>query len=797
MRSARWIAAVLAALAVPLLVAPGALARTSSLTGVVQLQHADARKPGAPNLWSYTLRTARRRYELRLAGPTYLTPGSYVQVRGTRRGGVFRVRSVRRVVAHTSAARRLVRAATVVASAPTQPTIAVILLNFSNDKRTPFSASTVASTLFGAGGSVANYYAEQSWNQTTLTGTVFGWVTIADTNAGCDYTTWASQALSAVHLPAGYTHVMYVFPEVDSCSWAGLGDLPGPETWINGFVQLRVMGHELGHNFGVHHASSLQCAVGATRVALSDDAHCPFVATRDEYADPFSVMGGASTRQFTAVAKEELGWLQPTGTLTVEASGTYAIAASELDGAATHLLRIPRTGGALYVDVRQPFGASFDTFTPGSAAVNGVQVRWAPMEFGFAAATQAKLVDATPGTATYNDAALTAGDSLTDPVSGAVITTDAITAGGAIVTITLPGSTDDAPTAPDGVAASVVGSDVDLTWSASTDDGTVTGYRVYRDGTQIGAPAGLAVQDTPGAGRHSYGVLAVDDQGHESAVAGPAPVSVGDATPPSEPTGLAATVTGGQVKLTWAASTDDFAVSGYRVYRGSSLLGQVTTTLAADPTGHPGVTNSYSVAAVDGAGNVSARSAMLPVKIPDTRPPSPVTGLKVKTARRPWGATLTWIASTDDVGVTGYRIYREAAHVATVTTLPYFDPNLPHGEMSVYAVAAIDAAGHEGTRARIAAVPQPDDTVAPTAPKRLKGRALTRRRVKLTWSPAFDAFGVTRYEVRAPGKVVRLTGRRVTVTVKGRRGRRVSILVYAYDDAGNRSTAARVRVKLR
>jgi hypothetical protein len=51
--------------------------------------------------------------------------------------------------------------------------------------------------------------------------------------------------------------------------------------------------------------------------------------------------------------------------------------------------------------------------------------------------------------------------------------------------------------------------------------------------------------------------------------------------------------------------------------------------------------------------------------------------------------------------------------------------------------------------------------------------------------------------VRAPGKVVRLTGRGVTVTVKGRRGRKVSILVYAYDDAGNRSTAARVRVKLR
>ena len=52
---------------------------------------------------------------------------------------------------------------------------------------------------------------------------------------------------------------MYLFPELNSCAWAGLGDIAGPETWINGFVSLRVMGHELGHNFGVHHANAWEC----------------------------------------------------------------------------------------------------------------------------------------------------------------------------------------------------------------------------------------------------------------------------------------------------------------------------------------------------------------------------------------------------------------------------------------------------------------------------------------------------------------------------------------------------------
>ena len=51
-------------------------------------------------------------------------------------------------------------------------------------------------------------------------------------------------------------------------------------------------------------------------------------------------------------------------------------------------------------------------------------------------------------------------------------------------------------------------------------------------------------------------------------------------------------------------------------------------------------------------------------------------------------------------------------------------------------------------------MPPPDDTVAPTAPRRLKAKALTKRRVRLTWSAAFDAFGVKRYRVQAPGKVV-------------------------------------------
>ena len=51
-----------------------------------------------------------------------------------------------------------------------------------------------------------------------------------------------------------------------------------------------------------------------------------------------------------------------------------------------------------------------------------------------------------------------------------------------------------------------------------------------------------------------------------------------DTTPPSVPSGLAATpVSASQVDLTWTASTDNVAVTGYRIFRGGSLVGNSST----------------------------------------------------------------------------------------------------------------------------------------------------------------------------------------------------------------------------
>jgi RHS repeat-associated protein len=82
-----------------------------------------------------------------------------------------------------------------------------------------------------------------------------------------------------------------------------------------------------------------------------------------------------------------------------------------------------------------------------------------------------------------------------------------------------------------------------------------------------------------------------------------------DTTVPSVPTGLAAAAYGpNQINLAWSASTDNVAVQGYRVYRDSVLLATTASTTYADTGLVTAASHTYTVAAIDGAGNASPQS---------------------------------------------------------------------------------------------------------------------------------------------------------------------------------------------
>ena len=83
----------------------------------------------------------------------------------------------------------------------------------------------------------------------------------------------------------------------------------------------------------------------------------------------------------------------------------------------------------------------------------------------------------------------------------------------------------------------------------------------------------------------------------------------GDTTPPSTPSGLKATgTTSSSVSLSWTASTDNVGVTGYNIYRGSTLAGTSTGTTFTDTGLTANTAYSYTVKAFDAAGNLSAAS---------------------------------------------------------------------------------------------------------------------------------------------------------------------------------------------
>jgi fibronectin type 3 domain-containing protein len=273
------------------------------------------------------------------------------------------------------------------------------------------------------------------------------------------------------------------------------------------------------------------------------------------------------------------------------------------------------------------------------------------------------------------------------------------------------------PTAPTGLAASVAGGTVNLTWTASTDNVGVARYNVHRgttsgftpsDSNRIAQPTSTSYSD-PGltSGTYYYKVTAEDAAGNVGPPSAEASATIGDTTPPTAPSGLTANVAGTSVSLSWTAATDNIGVVRYNVHRGTTSgftpstanrLGQPTATSFTDTNVPPG-SYFYKVTAEDAAGNVGPVSNTAGATIADTIAPTTPGGF---TATGGAGqAVLNWTASTDDVAVTRYNVYRStvagfipstANRIAQPTGTTYTD-TVAAG-VYFYKVTAEDAAGN-------------------------------------------------------------------------------------------------------
>jgi YD repeat-containing protein len=335
-----------------------------------------------------------------------------------------------------------------------------------------------------------------------------------------------------------------------------------------------------------------------------------------------------------------------------------------------------------------------------------------------------------------------------------------------------------APNAPTNLVVSAIfTTQINVAWTAATDNVAVTGYRVERCAgascttfVQIGTTATSVAYNDPGlpAGTtYRYRVRATDAAGNLSGYSNilTAATLASDTQAPTVPLNPGATaVSATQINVTWAASTDNVGVTGYRVERcaGASCtnFAQIATPTAS-PLSDTGLTAStlyqYRVRATDAVGNVSAYSAVVSAttSATDTQAPTVPTGLSA-TAISSTQITLSWTASTDNVGVTGYRVERCSGincstftQVATPAGITFGDSGLTASTSYSYRVRAADAAGNlSGYSSTATATTQTTtDTTPPSAPTALSATALSGTQISIAWAPSTDNVGVTGYRV--------------------------------------------------
>ena len=275
-----------------------------------------------------------------------------------------------------------------------------------------------------------------------------------------------------------------------------------------------------------------------------------------------------------------------------------------------------------------------------------------------------------------------------------------------------------------------------------------------------------------------------------------------DTQAPTVPTGLAVTaVSGTQVNLAWNASTDNVGVTGYYVYLNDQPLA-TTTARSFSHTGlTAGNTYNYRVSAYDAVPNHSAWTAAVSATtvLADTQAPSVPTGLAAS-AVSGTQINLSWNASTDNVGVTGYYVYLNDAPLAVTSQTSFSHTGLATGATYNYRVSAFDAVpNHSAWTSAVQA--RTGDTIAPTVRITSPLQGATLKGMTTITASATDNVGVVGVQFQYNGINLGAedTSAPYTVTAhtKSVPNGTFTLTAIARDAAGNRSTSAPITVSVR
>jgi hypothetical protein len=325
------------------------------------------------------------------------------------------------------------------------------------------SAQTAMGRLVDDADSLRNFVLYSSYGRQDISAQVFG--PIAYQPSGCDTSAMANAMRPQIQRHGTFQHYLWYYGSPNqACPWAGtakVGSVKNPQwdSWYNASTSCVALGMEPAHNFGQQHSSSLRCA----DASFADD---PNACTSSEYGDVFDVMGNAC-RHPNAWQKAYRGWFSACNGVSVSASGTFTILPLEQRCDGPQFLKIrspkprayhrPAAGGAgagvdhldyYYVELRTP--RDFDGLLGGAALTPRVLVHvgddlGSPSRPGL----HTYLLDMTPETLTFEDAALAQGQTFTDPATGLSITARAVSATQATIVVESTSGTD-TPTCLDG-----------------------------------------------------------------------------------------------------------------------------------------------------------------------------------------------------------------------------------------------------------------------------------------------------------------------------------------------------------
>ncbi|MBC2010795.1 lytic polysaccharide monooxygenase [Listeria welshimeri] len=171
-----------------------------------------------------------------------------------------------------------------------------------------------------------------------------------------------------------------------------------------------------------------------------------------------------------------------------------------------------------------------------------------------------------------------------------------------------------------------------------------------------------------------------------------------DKESPTAPTNLTGTTTANKVSLKWNAATDNVGINGYEILRDGKVVGESQTTTYEDNTVNANTTYTYTVRAKDFAGNKSALGNEISVTTKeapaaDKEAPTAPTSL-MSHAQTDRAIDLCWQASSDNVAVKNYEIYRNNTKIATTTSTMFQDINLINNTSYKYKIYAVDIAGN-------------------------------------------------------------------------------------------------------